>query len=110
MHAKALRTWMVAAVVFAAAGAEANDCTVPQQEHPLADRQGTIARLENMPQQCLREMFRQCTDAARASLLDLGSAAACSMGYEALLRKHFGGNFQALMAWWQSEQRTASMR
>lgn len=110
MPAKALRAMLLAAIVFpaalpAAAEQDPPQCRLPVQEgHPLADRQGTLAQFERLPQPCLKELFRQCTDAAGDTLLDLGSAAACSIGYEALLRQGFGGNFQALMAWWRSER------
>jgi hypothetical protein len=85
-------------------------CQLPQPaegSHPLASRAESLSRYEAMPPQCLKAMFLICTEAARTQLLDLGSAAACSIGYEALLRSSFGGNFQALMAWWHT-QRSAS--
>lgn len=86
------------------------NCELPQPAdgaHPLAGRAESLSRYEAMPPQCLKAMFMVCTEAARTQLLDLGSAAACSIGYEALLRSGFGGNFQALMAWWRT-QRSAS--
>lgn len=85
-------------------------CELPRPAdgtHPLANRAESLSRFEAMPPQCLKAMFMVCTEAARTQLLDLGSAAACSIGYEALLRSGFGGNFQALMAWWRA-QRSAS--
>jgi hypothetical protein len=29
---------------------------------------------------------------------------ACSLGHEALLRRVFGGDFNALLAWWRSQR------
>lgn len=86
-------------------------CELPQPadgSHPLAGRAESLSRYEAMPPQCLKAMFMMCTEAARTQLLDLGSAAACSIGYEALLRSGFGGNFQALMAWWRTERSASS--
>lgn len=74
----------------------------------LADRNGTIAAFERLPEACLKRVLIACHREAGRRLLDLGSAAMCSMNYEALLRKSFGGDFNALMAWWQREGALAS--
>jgi hypothetical protein len=79
-------------------------CRAPQEAVGIDDRAGGIAALERMPDSCLKEMMMQCGDSANQRLLDLGTAAMCSMGYEALMRKSFGGNFRELMAWWRSER------
>jgi hypothetical protein len=72
-----------------------------------ADRQERLAQLETLPDTCLKTMVVKCSDTASEQMLDPGSAAACSMSYEALLKRGFGGDFQAMLAWWRS-QRTAS--
>ena len=72
--------------------------------HPLAHRAATIASLEHLPESCLKSMLVRCSDNADERLLDLGSAALCSMGYEALLRKSFGGSFGAMLVWWQRDR------
>jgi hypothetical protein len=46
----------------------------------------------------------ECSNSADERLLDLGSAAMCSMGYEALLQKGFGGSFGAMLVWWQHDR------
>lgn len=68
------------------------------------DRAGTISSMEAMPESCLKRLVVACSRSAGTQLLDLGSAAMCSMGYEALLRKGFGGSFPAMMAWWRGER------
>lgn len=73
----------------------------------LTEREAIISRLEQLPESCLKDMFRGCSAAARETMLDGGSAALCSMGYEALLRRSFQGDFNALMAWWRSERTAA---
>lgn len=115
-HSTAARAaaWLLVASVQAATAASLHPpdsapagCELPapaDQAHPLADRAEALSRYEALPAQCLKAMFMVCSEAARTQLLDLGSAAACSIGYEALLRSGFGGNFQALMAWWRTQR------
>src|SRR5437764_1077225 len=74
------------------------------QAQPLANRNATIASLEQMPDSCLKSLLVECSENAGQRLLDLGSAAVCSMGYEALLHKGFGGSFGAMMVWWQRDR------
>lgn len=81
-------------------------CAAPQlrRGHPLAGREEAISHYEALPASCLKTLFLACSRAANAQLLDLGSAAACSIGYEALLRRGFAGDFHALMAWWRVQR------
>ncbi|HYE38688.1 MAG TPA: hypothetical protein VEB23_02075 [Ramlibacter sp.] len=79
-------------------------CALPAQSTPYADRAGMLAQYERLPRACLTEIFDACTEAASRTLLDPGSAAVCSFGYEALLRQGFNGDFGALMAWWRSQR------
>lgn len=101
---------LATALVLAGAGASglpAPSCELPASEgDPLADRAGLLARYEQLPPACLAEIFRACADAADRALLDFGSAASCSLGYEAWLSKGFGGDFGRLMAWWRGERST----
>jgi hypothetical protein len=87
--------------------AQAQPCRVPgPASDPLGDREALLAQFERLPQSCLQEIFRACSDVSNRSLLDFGSAATCSFGYEALLKHGFGGNFHALMAWWSNDRGT----
>ena len=109
MHARALRGLLAAAALSILgsghAGTTAPGCELPAAEgDPLADRAGTLARYERLPQACLQQIFRACSEASRRSFLDFGSAATCSIGYEALLRQQLHGDFPALLAWWRAEQ------
>jgi hypothetical protein len=72
--------------------------------HPLGSREETLAQFEALPPACLKSMFMACTAAASETFMDLGSAATCSIGYEALLKRGFDGNFNALLAWWRAER------
>jgi hypothetical protein len=95
---------MLAWAAHAHAGEQdAEQCTAEVPAAPLADRTGTIASFERLSDTCLKRIAIECSDATNEHVLDLGAAAICSMGYEALLAKSFGGNFQAMLAWWQRE-------
>lgn len=109
MHSTVLRCLLVATVVALAAPARAEiqsaGCdSADQQPISLTDRGAALAQFERMPQSCLRAIVRQCTAAAGDAMLDVATANACSFGYEALLKKGFGGDFQAMLAWWRGEQ------
>lgn len=109
MNARVKQCLVVLAVVGAMAPAAAEmspaACHVPASEaHPLQDRDGALSRYEQLPQHCLKAMFMRCAAEASEQMLDLGSAAVCSIGYEALLRRGFAGDFHALMAWWRTQR------
>lgn len=114
MHSTALRSLVVAASVIAAllpCRAEVTPDTLPggceipsAGVNPLADRAGLLARYEGLPKSCLDSIFTRCSRAAAQGLLDFSSAAVCSFSYEALLRRHFDGDFPALVAWWRSRK------
>jgi hypothetical protein len=102
-----LVAFSAAALVLGAGASEAEPdaCELPgAQADPLTDRAALLAQYERLPHACLTALFEACTDAAGSSLLDFGSAAVCSFGYEALLKQAFHGNFGALMAWWRSQR------
>ena len=109
MRVTAFRSIAVSVIVssawLAAAQEPGSDCRVPAAPaHPLADRVGVLSSFERLPDTCLKALFADCSDAAGEQLLDLGSAAICSIGYEALLKRGFGGDFHALMGWWRSQR------
>jgi hypothetical protein len=108
MHCPALCGLLLAAVATAAWPAQAqppagNSCAVPASSDPLLDRARLLAAYEHMPRPCLQKLFAACNEASSRTLLDFGSAAVCSLSYEALLRQGFGGDFRQLMAWWRSQ-------
>lgn len=84
-------------------------CELPEGMDPLGERAELLAEFERLPRQCLEGIFRECTAASSRGFLDLGGAAVCSFGYEALLRQGFGGNFHALLAWWRNEKQAAAL-
>lgn len=52
----------------------------------------------------LERKFWLCERAAAQSLLDLGTATQCSVVTEALKAQRFGGDFKAMLAWWQANK------
>jgi hypothetical protein len=114
MQARALRLAVTAAAfatlpAFSMEGVAAPRCELPVPEgNVLGDRARTLERYEQLPPSCLRDIFAACSAASGQALLDPGSAAICSFGYEALLRRDFNGSFPALLAWWQSQRADAT--
>jgi hypothetical protein len=86
-----------------AAAAQAAACQAPEYDGPLLlNRQERITQYEGLGEHCLKRLVEECNSAASRQLLDAGSAFACSIGYEALLKRGFGGDFQAMLAWWRN--------
>jgi hypothetical protein len=109
MDARVLRRALVAVATAVAPLAQADlhapACRLPGEgADPMADRAGLLAQYERVPHACLQAVFTACNDASRDTLLDFGSAASCSLAYEALLSQRFNGDFRELMAWWRSQQ------
>ena len=109
MDAKALRCLLAATAITVAgpaarADAAAETCEIPGDGvDPLTNRASLLAQYERLPHACLQQIFTACSTAANQSLLDFGSAAVCSLGYEAWLKQGFGGNFRALITWWRTQ-------
>jgi hypothetical protein len=74
----------------------------------MIDRASTLARFEQLPHACLKSEFMRCSREAEEGLLGGGEAAICSFTYEALLRRSFGGDFNALLGWWQGQRADGS--
>lgn len=47
----------------------------------------------------LKATYLQCNRLAETTLLDFGTAVHCSLAYEGLKQRVFGGDFQRLLAW-----------
>ena len=74
----------------------------------LSDREAGIQAQTRLSETCLKTLVRQCEIEAEAGFLDGGSAAICSVRYEALLRQSFRGDFHSLLRWWQTTPGLAS--
>jgi hypothetical protein len=112
LNARCWRCLACCAALSACNGAAADEAPMRcELDNPpgqiLGNRSGTIASLERLPESCLKTLLLACSQHADQQFMDLGSAAMCSMGYEALLRKTFGGDFHAFMEWWRRERKQA---
>lgn len=65
-----------------------------------------VAKLEAAPNEELKSVYNDCSREAETRLLGAGEAAVCSIIYETLKRRVFGGDFAALLDWSRA-QRTA---
>jgi hypothetical protein len=55
----------------------------------------------------LKAAYLECDRSARTRLIDGATAGLCSTIGEELMRRGFGGDFDALLAWWRSETKPA---
>jgi hypothetical protein len=53
----------------------------------------------------LKLMVLECDRRAGQTLLGAAAAAHCSMAFEELKQRGFGGDFGRLLAWWQGQRR-----
>ncbi|HUG22015.1 hypothetical protein [Piscinibacter sp.] len=63
----------------------------------------TVAATE-LPLAELEKSYWVCDHATTTAVLDGGTAAICSSLYEALKQRKFGGDFEALLAWWRQHK------
>jgi hypothetical protein len=95
----------IAAPYATAADFDSAECEIPPvPTHPLMDRDEGLSQYIQMPEHCLKTMYMYCSAASEKAVLGRGPMIACSLGHEALLRRVFGGDFNALLAWWRSQR------
>lgn len=76
-----------------------------QTSTQVAVTERAIARLSDADAlAALERKFWLCEHAATQSLLDLGTATQCSVVTETLKAQRFGGDFKAMLAWWQANK------
>jgi hypothetical protein len=64
-------------------------------------REQLLATFERMPEPQLKGLFLLCSRESSQRMLDFGDAMRCSMANDALLKRSFRGDFEALLAWWR---------
>lgn len=74
----------------------------------FGEREQMLAAMEAMPQPQLKAAFLRCDRASNQRMLDLGEAVPCAMAWDALLKREFGGNVDAMLAWWRAQRDDAS--
>jgi hypothetical protein len=68
------------------------------------------AGIEALSEREAKEFYLECSRAAMLGQLGTGETAVCSVSYEVLLRRHFGGDFHALLAWSRSQPQSSDGR
>lgn len=63
-----------------------------------------VAHLEQAPHEHIQAAYVACSAEAEQRLLGSGEAAMCSLVYETLKRRVFGGDFDALLAWSRAQR------
>lgn len=82
-----------------ASGLGAHDRTVAQAAVP--SREQWLASFDRMAEPALAAAFLRCDREARARMLGFEDGVRCAMAWDALLRRVFAGDVDALIAWWR---------
>lgn len=67
-----------------------------------------VGALRELPDRDLKAHYLRCARASTQRSLGSDEIALCSLGYEILLKRIFGGDFFALLAWWRSQPKEDS--
>jgi hypothetical protein len=67
----------------------------------FAAREQLLATFERMPEPELKSFYLVCSRESSQRMLDFDNAVRCSMANDALLKRSFRGDFDALLAWWR---------
>ncbi len=79
--------------------------TVLPRAEPAGTRDPLRARIDSLSGSQVKQFYLRCSNAALLGRLDGNEAAVCSIGYDVLLERHFGGDFHALLAWSRAHSR-----
>jgi hypothetical protein len=94
---------LIANLAFGANLAAAQPTDAPESQNAGLSAVATLdparVRLEQLAEREVKSMYRICARQAIERRLGSGEIAHCSVVYEVLLARHFGGNFRALLAW-----------
>lgn len=63
-------------------------------------REQWLASFDRMPETALATAFLRCDREARVHMLSFEDGVRCAMAWDALLRRLFAGDVDALIAWW----------
>jgi len=73
-------------------------------------RERLLATFHAMPDAPLRAMFLRCASDSSVRMLGLDEAVPCAMAWDALLRRGFNGDVNALLAWWRAHRDEVAAR
>jgi hypothetical protein len=96
----------------AAAGSLIVPAAVQAQDHAatsgalgvLGARDQLIAQFQKLPRPQLEAVFMRCSHESSRRLLDMNEGVMCAMAWDALLQRGFGGDVNALLAWWRARR------
>jgi hypothetical protein len=66
---------------------------------PVERFAGSFADVEQLTDAQLKRFYLECSRAAVRGRITSGDVQVCSVGYERLLQKSFGGDFRAFLDW-----------
>lgn len=107
-------SWLFVFIVMAAPWPSKADalplaCQVAVGQADLASRTFELSSFEGLSEDCLKSMFMHCSAASEKNVLGMGTVMACSVAYEALLKRVFRGDFEKLLAWWRTQGGSGSV-
>ena len=70
----------------------------------LPPREQWLASFDRMPEPALASLFLRCDREARVRVLDFADGVRCAMAWDALLKRVFDGDVNALIAWWRAHR------
>lgn len=94
----AARAALIAVFLGSASGLGAHELTFPQTV--VFPREQWLASFDRMPEPALATAFLRCDREARVRMLSFEDGVRCAMACDALLRRVFAGDVDALIAWW----------
>lgn len=91
---------MIAAVVIAGT-ATAGESDALSGSTAAAGKAPPAQQIDGLDSQALKRRYLDCDRGASDGTLDRASVMSCSVVYEELKQRVFGGSFEALHAWWR---------
>lgn len=76
----------------------------------LGAREQLLATFDKMPETQLKALFLDCSRQSSERLLAVDEAVPCAMAWDALLRRGFNGDIDALLTWWRANRSDSNTR
>ena len=85
--------------LWSGAGARAQEADISV----LAGREQILAAYDRMPRAQIERVFMRCDASSRDTMLGFEEGVVCAMAWDALLKREFDGDVEALLAWWRAQ-------
>lgn len=103
-----LRSFLIRAAASLAAACALDFAAALGQTLPgatlLGDRERLFAHFESVGEVNLKRLYLRCARESSQRLLGFDEAARCGVVGEVLKARSFGGDFNALLAWWRQHR------